>query len=91
MMDKEKIAREIAKDAEYQYCDDVYDAAYESALEALSHAEKEIEGSVILIKDVASSLLDSLVSLREADVFIWPNHPLNPEDALRKALNGAGE
>lgn len=43
-------------------------------------------GSVSVPLDVARELLASLISLREAGVYVWPNHPMNPEEALRRAL-----
>jgi hypothetical protein len=46
---------------------------------------------VSIPREVARALLYSLRSLREAGVFVWPNHPMNPELHLQRALQNDQE
>jgi hypothetical protein len=69
---------------------DVVDAsAIGEAISALQEREKDAQ-DVVISRDVAQALVDSLKSLREAGVFVWPNHPLNPESTLRAAIDKDG-
>jgi hypothetical protein len=49
-------------------------------------AEIAAMSEVSIPREVVQALLDSLRSLREAGVFVWPNHPMNPELHLQRAM-----
>lgn len=52
-----------------------------------SQGQLRLTGEQVTIpRDVAQALADSLKTLREADIFVWPNHVLNPETAILRAL-----
>lgn len=52
-----------------------------------THGVYEKATQVVVDREIAQALLDSLVALREANVFVWPNHPMNPEKHLEAALD----
>jgi hypothetical protein len=52
---------------------------------ALSQRDAEIAGLRALLRDCA----EHFKTLREAGVFVWPNHPLNPEARIQAIIDGS--
>ena len=65
------------------YVDDLDDCAIRvEAAAALESQAKRIAEMKDLLRDCA----ECFSALREANVFVWPNHPMNPETRIAAAL-----
>jgi hypothetical protein len=53
------------------------------ALREIDYAQKRMEQMESLLRDCA----DHFKTLRKHNIFVWPNHPMNPEARIAELLD----
>ena len=77
---------DISPETVERVAQDLYDRVYIHQALLLRALRSALTARDDLLRDCA----EHFKTLREAGVFVWPNHPMNPEERIRVMLNSSG-